>query len=85
VVLIVMKNNSNEELIEVTKTNFRFHFEVLIEVTHNFNEGLIEMTQKISSPFVVLIQVTKKFETRGVSHFGLAISIKKYLKAKEEL
>jgi hypothetical protein len=29
--------------------------------------------------------VTKKFETRGVSHFGLAISIKKYLKAKEEL
>jgi hypothetical protein len=50
VVLIVMQNNFDEELIEVTKTNFRFHFEVLIEVTHNFNEGLIEMTKKISSP-----------------------------------
>jgi hypothetical protein len=27
----------------------------------------------------------RTFETRGVSHFGLAIYIKKYLKAKEEL
>jgi hypothetical protein len=27
----------------------------------------------------------KKRETRGVSHSGLAIYIKKYLKAKEEL
>jgi len=26
-----------------------------------------------------------EFETRGVSYFGLAIYIKKYLKAKEEL
>jgi len=85
VVLIVMTNNFNEELIEVTKTNFRFHFEVLIEVTRNFNEGLIEMTKNISSPFVVLIQVTKIIATRGVSHCGLAISIKKYLNAKEEL
>jgi hypothetical protein len=28
---------------------------------------------------------TKKNKIRGVSHFGLAIYIKKYLKAKEEL
>jgi hypothetical protein len=28
---------------------------------------------------------TKKTQTRGVSHCGLAIYIKKYLKAKEEL
>ncbi len=50
-----------------------------------FNEGLIEMIKNISSPFVVLIQVTKIIATRGVSHCGLAISIKKYLNAKEEL
>jgi hypothetical protein len=29
--------------------------------------------------------ITKLKETRGVSHCGLAIYIKKYLKAKEEL
>jgi hypothetical protein len=28
---------------------------------------------------------TKRGETRGVSHYALAIYIKKYLKAKEEL
>jgi hypothetical protein len=30
-------------------------------------------------------QKKKKNKIRGVSHFGLAIYIKKYLKAKEEL
>jgi hypothetical protein len=29
--------------------------------------------------------LTNAKETRGVSHCGLAINIKKYLKAKEEL
>jgi hypothetical protein len=28
---------------------------------------------------------SSKHKTRGVSHYGLAISAKKYLKAKEEL
>jgi hypothetical protein len=45
-----MTNNFNEELNEVTKTNFRFHFEVLIEVTHNFNEGLIEIPKTFQVP-----------------------------------
>jgi len=31
------------------------------------------------------VYVLEEFETRGVSHYGLAIYIKKYLKAKEEL
>jgi hypothetical protein len=31
------------------------------------------------------VYLLEEFETRGVSHYGLAIYIKKYLKAKEEL
>jgi hypothetical protein len=31
------------------------------------------------------LTVTKQYATRGVSHCGLAIYIKKYLKAKDEL
>jgi hypothetical protein len=31
------------------------------------------------------VQLLEEFETRGVSHCGLAIYIKKYFKAKEEL
>jgi hypothetical protein len=31
------------------------------------------------------LTVTKQYGTRGVSHCGLAIYIKKYLKAKDEL
>jgi hypothetical protein len=34
---------------------------------------------------MLMERITKSFPTRGVSHCGLAIYIKKYLKAKEEL
>jgi hypothetical protein len=34
---------------------------------------------------VVLFKLSSHASTRGVSHCGLAIYIKKYLKAKEEL
>jgi hypothetical protein len=36
-------------------------------------------------PFLLCFQKTKQNKTRGASHFGLAIYIKEYLKAKEEL
>jgi hypothetical protein len=34
---------------------------------------------------MLMERITKSFLTRGVSHYGLAIYIKKYLKTKEEL
>jgi hypothetical protein len=34
---------------------------------------------------MLMERITKSFPTRGVSHYGLAIYIKKYLKPKEEL
>jgi hypothetical protein len=38
-----------------------------------------------AKPYSIFVELFTSLQTRGVSHFGLAICIKKYLKVEEEL